>query len=170
MSNQTLDLTPYLDQLCQGTQNLLQQRGIEDPYLIGIRTGGVWLAEYLADKLGITSPVGVLDISFYRDDFTQLGLNPKVGASMLPQPTEGREILLLDDVLMTGRTIRAALNELFDFGRPASVSLITLLDINGRELPVQADVTGGKLTLKPTEQVKLNGPDPLTLTLSQRNS
>lgn len=87
---------------------------------------------------------------------------------MLPAPTEGRDILLVDDVLMTGRTIRAALNELFDFGRPQSVSLLTLLDVHGRELPIQADVVGGKLTLEPGEQVKLDGPEPLSLTLSQR--
>lgn len=168
MTNATLNAEILLENLCRDTQALLQERNIDQPYLIGIRTGGVWLAERLAKHLGITDPVGVLDISFYRDDFTQLGLNPKVGASMLPVPTEGRDILLVDDVLMTGRTIRAAMNELFDFGRPKSVSLLSLLDVNGRELPIQADVVGGKLTLEPGEQVKLNGPEPLSLTLGQR--
>ena len=166
--NAELNAESLLEKLCRDTQALIEERKIEAPYLIGIRSGGVWLAERLAKFLDSSEPVGVLDISFYRDDFTRLGLNPKVGASMLPQPTEDRDILLIDDVLMTGRTIRAAMNELFDFGRPNSVSLITLLDVNGRELPIQADVTGGELTLAPGEQVKLNGPEPLSLTLGQR--
>jgi pyrimidine operon attenuation protein/uracil phosphoribosyltransferase len=110
----------------------------------------------------------VLDISFYRDDFTQVGINPRVQPSQLPCATEGRDILLVDDVIMSGRTIRAALNELFDYGRPASVSLITLLDLQRRELPIQPDVVGGTLALGPDQQVKLNGPDPLTLTIRQR--
>jgi pyrimidine operon attenuation protein/uracil phosphoribosyltransferase len=172
MTNRTLDaqldVEQLLEKLCRDTQALIEERKIEAPYLIGIRSGGVWLAERLATFLKVDEPVGVLDISFYRDDFTKLGLNPKVGASLLPQPTEDRDILLVDDVLMTGRTIRAAMNELFDFGRPNSVSLLTLLDVNGRELPIQADVIGGELTLKAGEQVKLNGPEPLSLTLGQR--
>lgn len=168
MTNGTLDAEYLLEKLCRDTQALINERNIEAPYLIGIRTGGVWLAERLAQFLGLEESVGVLDISFYRDDFTKLGLNPKVGASMLPQPTEDRDILLVDDVLMTGRTIRAAMNELFDFGRPNSVALLTLLDVKGRELPIQADVVGGELKLAPGEQVKLNGPEPLSLTLGQR--
>lgn len=168
MTNGTLDAEYLLEKLCRDTQALIKERNLEAPYLIGIRTGGVWLAERLAQFLGLEDPVGVLDISFYRDDFTKLGLNPKVGASMLPQPTEDRDILLVDDVLMTGRTIRAAMNELFDFGRPNSVALLALLDVKGRELPIQADVVGGELKLAPGEQVKLNGPEPLSLTLGQR--
>ncbi len=84
--------------------------------MIGIRTGGVWLAERLHQQLELQSPLGVMDISgFYRDDFTQVGINPKVQPTQLPCPTEGRHILLVDDVIMSGRTIRAALNELFDY-------------------------------------------------------
>ena len=169
MTNAMLDAEHLLQKLCQDTKALIEERNIETPYIIGIRSGGVWLAERLASYLGVTDPVGVLDISFYRDDFTQVGLNPKVGASQLAQSTEGRDILLVDDVLMSGRTIRAAMNELFDFGRPNSVSLVTLLDVNGRELPIQADVIGGELRLAPNEQVKLNGPEPLSLTLGQRS-
>lgn len=169
MSKSTLDAEHLLATICNGTEALIARRNLHDPYIIGIRSGGVWLAERLAKHLGIETEVGELDIAFYRDDFSQVGLNPKVGASKLTAATENRDILLVDDVLMTGRTVRAALNELFDFGRPRSVALITLLDLERRELPVQADVVGGVLALGPDQQVKLNGPMPLTLTISQKN-
>lgn len=168
MTNATLDVQLLLETLCRNTKIMIAQRNLSEPYLIGIRTGGVWLAEHLADYLAIETPVGILDISFYRDDFTQQGLSTKIGASSLPLPTEGRNILLVDDVLMTGRTIRGAMNELFDFGRPQSISLLTLVDIGERELPIQADVTGGTLKLAAGEQVKLNGPEPLSLSISER--
>ncbi|WP_210398115.1 bifunctional pyr operon transcriptional regulator/uracil phosphoribosyltransferase PyrR [Motiliproteus sediminis] len=146
----------------------LSQRGISRPMLVGIRSGGVWLAERLHRQLGISDPLGVLDISFYRDDFTRVGLNPKVQPSALPFATEGQHIVLVDDVLMTGRTVRAALNELFDFGRPASVSLVALVDLNARELPIRADIIGETLSLQPGQQVKLNGPDNLILELQDK--
>jgi len=168
MTKATLDVELLLETLCRNTKTMIKQRNLTDPYIIGIRTGGVWLAEHLAQYLAIDAPVGVLDISFYRDDFSQQGLNTKAGASSLPLPTEGRNILLVDDVLMTGRTIRGAMNELFDFGRPNSISLLTLVDIGERELPIQADVIGGTLQLAANEQVKLNGPAPLSLSISER--
>ena len=87
----------------------------------------------------LLEPCGSLDISFYRDDFSRIGLNPKVKASQLPEDISDRHILLIDDVLQTGRTIRAAMNEIFDYGRPASIKLCVLLERNGRELPIQAD-------------------------------
>jgi len=169
MVSGTLSVDALLDKMASETRALITRRDLNDPLMIGIRTGGVWLAERLHRQLELTSPLGVLDISFYRDDFTQVGINPKVQPSQLPCATEGRDILLVDDVIMSGRTIRAALNELFDYGRPASVSLITLLDLQRRELPIQADVIGGTLALGPDQLVKLNGPDPLTLTIRQRD-
>ena len=105
----------------------------------------------------------MLDISFYRDDFSQIGLNPQVKPSQLPLDISGKHIILIDDVLHTGRTVRAALNELFDYGRPASVTLVVLIDRGGRELPVTADVVGMRLDLQPHQQVKLSGPEPLGL-------
>lgn len=152
-----------LDKMSLELKALISQRQIDDPLMIGIHTGGVWLAERLHKQLGLKGPLGVLDISFYRDDFTQVGLNPKVKPSQLPAPTEGRHILLVDDVILSGRTIRAAMNELFDYGRPASVTLITLLDLKRRELPIQADVVGGTLTLGDNQVIKLIGPEPLEL-------
>ncbi|MBY4678353.1 bifunctional pyr operon transcriptional regulator/uracil phosphoribosyltransferase PyrR [Marinobacterium arenosum] len=168
MTSGTLSVDALLDKMSGDLKALISQRQIEDPLMIGIRTGGVWLAERLHKQLELTSPLGVMDISFYRDDFTQVGLNPKVQPTQLPSATEGRHILLVDDVIMSGRTIRAALNEIFDYGRPASVSLITLLDLQRRELPIQADVVGGTLALAPDQQVKLTGPQPLTLEIRQR--
>lgn len=169
MVSGTLSVDALLDKMASETRALIARRNLKDPLMIGIRTGGVWLAERLHRQLELTDPLGILDISFYRDDFTQVGINPKVQPSQLPCPTEGRDLLLVDDVIMSGRTIRAALNELFDYGRPASVSLITLLDLQRRELPIQADVIGGTLALGPDQMVKLNGPDPLTLTIRQRD-
>jgi len=109
------------------------------------------------------APLGVLDASFYRDDFEHSGLHPKVRPSELPFAVDGAHLVLVDDVLMSGRTIRAALNELFDYGRPASVTLVCLLDLNARELPIRADVVGAALNLPVGQRVKLNGPNPLVL-------
>ena len=102
----------------------LEHRAISEPRFIGIRTGGVWVAQALLEALGSDSPLGTLDVSFYRDDFSQNGLHPQVRPSALPFEIEGQHLVLIDDVLMSGRTIRAAMNELFDYGRPASVTLV----------------------------------------------
>lgn len=131
--------------------------------IIGIHTGGVWLANRLHPLLGITDPVGELSIAFYRDDFSNIGMHPSVQPSTLPFDIDGRHIILVDDILYTGRTIRAALNEIFDYGRPASVRLAVLADRHGRELPIQPDVVGTTLALAPGQHVKLTGPDPMTL-------
>lgn len=144
----------------------LTRRGIHDPLYVGIHTGGVWVARALLAELGQgDAPLGVLNVSFYRDDFSQHGLHPQVRPSALPFEVEGRHLVLIDDVLMSGRTVRAALNALFDYGRPASVSLACLLDLDARELPIRADVLGATLSLAPDQRVKLHGPAPLALEL-----
>ncbi|WP_459866494.1 bifunctional pyr operon transcriptional regulator/uracil phosphoribosyltransferase PyrR [Endothiovibrio diazotrophicus] len=145
----------------------LAERGIEDAAMVGIHTGGVWVAERLHRRLGLADALGSLDISFYRDDFTRIGMHPDVRPSNLPFEIEGRHIVLVDDVLYTGRTIRAALNELFDYGRPASVTLAVLVNRNGRELPVEADVSGMQLDLMPHEHIKLTDADDLTLVIQR---
>lgn len=165
----TLSVESLLDKMVSELKTLLIHRQIDDPLIIGIRTGGIWIAERLHTALALESPIGTLDISFYRDDFSQIGLHPKVQASQIPCATEGRDIVLVDDVIMSGRTIRAALNELFDYGRPSSVTLVTLLDLQRRELPIQADVYGSTMSLSPHQQVKLSGPDPLELEISQKD-
>jgi pyrimidine operon attenuation protein/uracil phosphoribosyltransferase len=147
--------------------HLLETRGSNAPIMIGIHTGGVWVAERLHRKLGLGDPLGQLDISFYRDDFTRIGLHPQVRPSDLPVPLDDRHVILVDDVLQTGRTIRAALNVLFDYGRPASVVLATLAERDGRELPIEPNVVGLHARLQPGQQIKLTGPDPLELVLGQ---
>lgn len=137
-----------------------------DPAIVGIHTGGAWIAERLRDRYLPDAPLGTLDITFYRDDFAQIGLQPGVRPSELPFSVEGRHLVLVDDVLMTGRTIRAALNELFDYGRPASVTLVALVDIESRELPIRADILGTSLNLTAGQRIKLTGPEPLQLTLN----
>lgn len=162
-----LDMDQLLDDLEAGLRKKLEERGVTAPALIGIRTGGVWLADVMSKRLGLKEPWGELDISFYRDDFSRIGLNPKVKPSSLPFSTEDRDIILIDDVIMSGRTIRAAMNEIFDYGRPASIILATLVDLGARELPVQPDVTGGVLALQSHQRVKLRGPDPLHIELQE---
>ncbi|HTN33528.1 MAG TPA: bifunctional pyr operon transcriptional regulator/uracil phosphoribosyltransferase PyrR [Marinobacter sp.] len=158
-----LDVDQLLDKLETDLRQLLKKRGVTSPALIGIRTGGVWLAEVMTRRLALEEPFGELDISFYRDDFSRIGLNPKVTPSSLPFNTEDRDIILIDDVIMSGRTIRAAMNEIFDYGRPASIILATLIDLGARELPIQPDVTGQSLILEPNQRIKLRGPDPLRI-------
>ena len=142
--------------------DLKQQINIDaQTVMVGIHTGGVWVAEVLHRLLAIQEPLGALDISFYRDDFSRIGMNPQVKPSKLPISIDDAHIILVDDILHTGRTIRAALNELFDYGRPASVTLAVLGNRSGRELPIQADVVGKQIQLSQHEHVKLTGPDPL---------
>ncbi len=147
---------------------MLRPRLAGRPIMIGIHTGGAWLAERLHRALALSEPLGTLDISFYRDDFTRLGINPQVKTSNLPVNVEDRHVILVDDVLHTGRTIRAAMNEIFDYGRPASVALAVLIVRGGRELPVQADVVGETLALDKHQHIKLlRAHDPHgTLSLS----
>ncbi len=126
-----------------------------DCALVGIHTGGVWIMDALAERLDVDIPRGVLDIAFYRDDFSRIGLHPETKPSHLPFEVEDRRILLLDDVLYTGRTIRAAMNLLFDYGRPAAIRLAVLIDRGGRELPVCADFVGARLELAADEHISL---------------
>lgn len=158
-----IDVNQTLEKMADALRPLLPSR----PLMIGIHSGGVWLAEKLHKQLGLREPLGTLDISFYRDDFTRIGMNPQVRASELPFDIEDRHVILVDDVLHTGRTIRAALNEIFDYGRPASVKLAVLIVRDGRELPIQADVVGETVDLKPNQQIKLQGPDKLELKLEE---
>ncbi|WP_424205809.1 bifunctional pyr operon transcriptional regulator/uracil phosphoribosyltransferase PyrR [Sulfuricaulis sp.] len=140
-----------------------------DPLMVGIHTGGVWVAERLHQMLEFKEPLGTLDISFYRDDFTRIGMNPQVRTSHLPVNVEDRHLILVDDVLHTGRTIRAALNEIFDYGRPASVMLACLIERGGRELPIEPQVVGEHVKLGKNQHVKLLGPDKLELRIQEAN-
>jgi pyrimidine operon attenuation protein/uracil phosphoribosyltransferase len=126
-----------------------------DSGMIGIHTGGVWIAERLHRALGLKVPLGTLDVSFYRDDYRKKGLHRDVKTSDIPFEVEGRHLVLVDDVLYTGRTIRAAMNELFDYGRPASIRLAALVDRGGRELPIAAQFVGAAITPEPGKSIAL---------------
>jgi pyrimidine operon attenuation protein/uracil phosphoribosyltransferase len=141
-----------------------------DVRLVGVHTGGVWLAQRLKADLRVPHEVGILDISFYRDDFSRSGLNPSVKPSSIAFDVEGADIVLVDDVLYTGRTVRAAMNELFDYGRPARIDLAVLIDRGGRELPVQPTVVGRRIEVPDEISVVLSRDDDgrLHLTLEQR--
>jgi pyrimidine operon attenuation protein / uracil phosphoribosyltransferase len=136
--------------------------------LIGIHTGGVWVAERVHQALKLQTPLATLDVSFYRDDYQARGLHRDLKRSDVPFEVEGRELVLVDDVLYTGRTIRAALNEIFDYGRPGSVRLATLVDRGGRQLPIAAQFSGGTLALKPRQSVSLRRDDAGRLHLEAR--
>ncbi len=157
------DVDSLVEAMAQHLAEHLAALGREDPLMIGIRTGGVWIADRLHGRLSIGGPLGMLNINFYRDDFTRIGMHPRVDPSSLPFEVDDRHVVLVDDVLHTGRTIRAALNEIFDYGRPASVTLAVLVERDGREIPVQPDVRGTTLALAAGESVKLTGPDTLAL-------
>lgn len=137
--------------------------------IVGIHTGGVWLAKRIHQALKITYPLGMLDISFYRDDYSKIGLHPQVTPSKLPFDAENSQIILVDDVLYTGRTIRAAVNELFDYGRPASIHLAVLVDRGGRELPIAARYTGATLSLPENSMLELRQAEDGKLSLDLRD-
>lgn len=138
--------------------------------LVGIHTGGVWLAERLHQMLNISYPLGTLSISFYRDDFDKIGLHAQVKPTDIPFAVDGAHILLVDDVLQTGRTIRAAINALFDYGRPASISLAVLVDRGDRELPICAQYIGTELNLPKERTIVLDrGDGHFSLGLEKKN-
>ena len=119
--------------------------------MVGIHSGGVWVAERLHRDLALSGRIGTLDISFYRDDFGRIGLHPQVKPSDIPFDIEGANVFLVDDILYTGRTIRGAMNVLFDYGRPARIDLAVLIDRGRRELPVEARWCGGRIELPANE-------------------
>jgi len=157
------DVASLLDQLTEQVAPLFRQQ--PQPLIVGIETGGYWIAERLRERLAPEAPLGKLNITFYRDDYTKIGLHPTVKPSSLPTDIDGETILLVDDVLHSGRTIRAAMNELFDYGRPDRILLAILIDRGGRELPVQPDFVATRIELDDNEQIKLEGPEPLGLSL-----
>ncbi len=163
---QANEIEGLISEMTQRIQARLETHRVDNPVMIGIHTGGVWLASQLHQRLAIKEPLGTLDISFYRDDFTRIGINPEVKPSQIPFDVDERHIILVDDVLQTGRTIRAAMNEIFDYGRPASITLVTLVERGGRELPIQPSVVGIRPPLGQGQQITLTGPDPLTLIIS----
>jgi pyrimidine operon attenuation protein/uracil phosphoribosyltransferase len=146
----TLDAEALYRELLRGVQQLRQG----DTRLVGVTSGGAWLAERLQKDLGLAGEPGVISSAMHRDDYARRGL-AATAQTRLDFDVNGARILLLDDVLYTGRTIRAVLNELFDYGRPAAVALAVLVDRGGRELPVQADYAAARVTLPATQSLAL---------------
>lgn len=154
---------PDAEAQCRQLADLIRPQLSKNPALVGIYSGGAWIAERLKELLGLTEEVGLIDVSFYRDDFSEKGLHPQCRPTVIPFDVEGRHIILVDDVLYTGRTTRAAINELFDYGRPARIDLAVLADRGHRELPIEArfstwkvDVADGEeLILEANEEGKL---------------
>ena len=155
MSRIELDAEALYSGLLDGVRRLLKPNGA----LVGIWSGGAWLAERLQRDLGLAGEPGVISSALHRDDFSRRGLTAGADHTRLPFEIEGRHIVLVDDVLYTGRTIRAAINELYDFGRPASVVLAVLVDRGGRELPIEAACAVARVVLPPSERIELARDD-----------
>ncbi len=166
--NNNYNVDELLGVMTQDLQNVIKQKKLDEPVMVGIHTAGVWIAERLHESLNIKEPLGELNISFYRDDYSRIGLHPQIKPSNLPFNIENKHIILVDDVLYTGRTIRAAMNELFDFGRPASITLAVLIDRGNRELPIEAQVIGIKDEMDTDSYIKLSqNNDKLELSILQ---
>ena len=150
-----LDAEALYAELRQGVRALLRP----DAALVGIWSGGAWLAERLQRDLGLAGANGVISSTLHRDDFSARGLAGGTDATHLPFDINSRHIVLVDDVLFTGRTVRAVVNELFDFGRPASVTLAVLVDRGGRELPVAAAFAAAKIVMPATQRLSLAKAD-----------
>ncbi|MCM1129270.1 MAG: bifunctional pyr operon transcriptional regulator/uracil phosphoribosyltransferase PyrR [Alistipes senegalensis] len=146
----------------------IQARLAEMPNLalVGIRSGGAWIAERMAKDLHLPTPPGFIDVSFYRDDYAQKGLPATVKPTQIPFNVENATILLIDDVLYTGRTTRAAINELFDYGRPAKILLAALIDRGDRELPIAADFVAAAVSLSRNQVLALHRTNDHTFSLT----
>jgi len=152
---------PTFDVLLDKVSDQIKQRIMQldsQPLLVGIHTAGVWASEALQQRLDF-SESWALNADYQRDDFNQRGLGRKTQLSNMPDSIEGKHIILIDDVIYTGRTVRAAINELFDYGRPASITLAVLIDRGGRQLPICADIIGEKISLDSAQRIKLRKRD-----------
>jgi pyrimidine operon attenuation protein/uracil phosphoribosyltransferase len=156
---------PDAEALCLDLTRQLRPHVTPETGMVGIHTGGAWLAERLHQELGFVVPLGMLDISFYRDDYRKSGLHKSVRASKIPFDVNGRHLLLVDDVLYTGRTVRAAMNELFDYGRPETIRLAALVDRGERQLPICAQYVGTSLTVPKGSMLRLDRDASGRLTL-----
>jgi pyrimidine operon attenuation protein/uracil phosphoribosyltransferase len=146
---------PEAEALCQQLVRELKPHVGPKTAMVGLYTGGVWLAERLHKDLAIKAPLGLMDIAFYRDDYAARGLKHDPKRTKIPFDVNGAQLLLIDDVLYSGRTVRAAMNELFDYGRPASISLVVLADRGGRQLPICAQHVGAKVEVPEGMRLRL---------------
>ena len=156
---------PDAEKLCEQLVAELKPRIGPKTGMVGLYTGGAWLAERLHAALGLQEPLGLLDIAFYRDDYAKQGLAKDPKRSKIPFDVEGRDLLLVDDVLHSGRTVRAAMNELFDYGRPATITLVVLAERSGRELPICAQCAGARVEVPAGMRLRLKRDDRGRLSL-----
>ncbi len=164
MSNPKLDAEALYRMLAQ--QMTASLALAENVALVGIYSGGAWLAERLAADMQLKERLGFIDVSFYRDDYAEKGLHANVKPTQIPFDVDGATILLVDDVLYTGRTTRAAINELFDYGRPRRIMLAALIDRGGRELPIAADFVAETVVLAADQSLVLQRADDGHLSLT----
>jgi pyrimidine operon attenuation protein / uracil phosphoribosyltransferase len=157
---------PDTEKLCEQLAAELRPRITPKTGMVGLYTGGAWLAERLHPMLGLKNPLGLMDIAFYRDDYAARGLHHDPKRTKIPFDVNGSEILLVDDVLYSGRTVRAAMNELFDYGRPASISLVVLADRGGRQLPICAQHVGARVEVPAGMRLRLKKEDGAKLVLA----
>jgi pyrimidine operon attenuation protein/uracil phosphoribosyltransferase len=150
---------PDAEKLCAQLAKELRPLVGPKTAMVGLYTGGAWLAERLHALLDLKSPLGLMDIAFYRDDYAARGLKHDPKRTVIPFDVSGAEILLVDDVLYSGRTVRAAMNELFDYGRPASIALVVLADRGGRQLPICPQYCGAKLEVPKGMRLQLKRED-----------
>jgi len=165
-----LNKLPDAEKLCEQLVAELKPRIGPKSAMVGLYTGGAWLAERLHKMLGMKSPLGLMDIAFYRDDYAARGLKHDPKRTTIPFDVNGAELLLVDDVLYSGRTIRAAMNELFDYGRPASIGLVVLADRGGRQLPICAQHVGARIEVAPDMRLRLKRADDGKLKLELERS
>ncbi len=147
---------PDAETQCAELADLIRPRLQPDMVLVGIHSGGAWVARRLRELLGLRNEIGLIDVSFYRDDYRARGLHARVKPSSIPFDVEGRPLILVDDVLYTGRTTRAAINELFDYGRPSSIQLAVLADRGRRQLPICADYCAWRVDLDASQELILS--------------
>src|ERR1044071_4614353 len=157
---------PEAEKLCSELVTALKPLVGPKTAMVGLYTGGVWLAERLHKELAIASPLGAMDIAFYRDDYAARGLKHDPKRTHIPFDVNGAELLLVDDVLYSGRTVRAAMNELFDYGRPASIALVVLADRGGRQLPICAQHVGARVDVPAGMRLALKRADNGRLALA----
>jgi len=156
---------PDAEALCAELARALRARTTANAAMVGIHTGGAWVAERLHAALGLAEPLGLIDPAFYRDDYAQQGLARNPRRSKIPFDVAGKDLLLVDDVLYTGRTVRAAMNELFDYGRPASIALVVLAERDGRQLPICAQHAGARIEVPGGMRLRLKRSDAGRLSL-----
>ncbi|MEZ5476622.1 MAG: bifunctional pyr operon transcriptional regulator/uracil phosphoribosyltransferase PyrR [Thiolinea sp.] len=168
MENNNYNLEQLLEQLINALQQHLQQQNITQPVMVGIHRSGVWLAQELHRRMGLEEELGELNISFYRDDFERSGLPTQTEPSRLPLSLEDRHVILVDDVIHSGRTVRAAMNELFDYGRLASITLCVLVARQHRELPIEPQVFALREEPGKAFNYEISGPAPLRMELVKK--